>query len=413
MKALRAGRAGRGLALCGLATISMAWLLPLRAQTAAPSAAACLACHSQPGIADGQGRNLTIAPASFAASVHGALGCPACHADIQGFPHKLPVAKVDCAKCHAGEGAKLKTSVHRIWRAASLRLVMRNLDSPACLNCHGNPHAIVPVNDPRSPVYPLNLPRTCGACHGNPQLAKKYGLPNVYSMYVDSIHGMALTRDGLLVAATCTSCHGAHQILSHNNPRSPTFRARVPATCGKCHAGIAAKYLRGAHGQALRAGVASAPVCISCHTAHSIANVRTTAWQLHTTAQCGGCHSQRLATYRDTFHGQVTALGFAVTARCWNCHRAHEILPASNPKSSIAPANLPATCGQCHGQVPRGFISYNPHADPRNRRRFPGLYYTARFMNLLLLGVFTFFGIHTVLWFSRSISERTAKRGRT
>ncbi len=375
----------------------------LRAQSAL-NAAACLACHGQPGIADAQGHSLQIAASAFTGSVHGALGCPACHSDIRQFPHHLPVAKVNCAKCHANEGSQLRGSVHAA--------VMRNPAAPACLNCHGSPHAILPVRDPRSPVYPLNLPHTCGACHGNPKLAKKYGLPNVYSMYVDSIHGLALTRDGLLVAATCTSCHGSHAILSHTNPASPTARAHVPATCGKCHAGIEAKYFRGAHGQALRAGVGLAPVCINCHTAHSISNVHTAAWQVKTTAKCGSCHARRLATYHDTFHGQVTQLGFVATARCWSCHRAHQILPASDPKSSIARANLPATCGQCHGRVTSGFTSYDPHADPGNRRRYPALYYTARFMNLLLLGVFTFFGLHTVLWFSRSMSEWTVRRGK-
>ena len=71
-------------------------------------------------------------------------------------------------------------------------------------------------------VYPLNIPSTCGKCHGNDGMAKKYHLPNVYPLYIDSIHGFALGKEGLLVAANCTSCHGSHHILSHTNPASPT-----------------------------------------------------------------------------------------------------------------------------------------------------------------------------------------------
>ena len=316
----------------------------------------------------------------------------------------MPVKKVACSMCHADEGSGVAVSVHH--------LVMENPSSPTCLNCHGNPHDVVPVKDSRSPVYALNLPRTCGTCHGNPELAKKYGLPNVYSLYIDSIHGFALTRDGLLVAATCTSCHGAHKILSPKNPHSKVFRKNIPSTCGTCHAGIETKYMEGAHGKALDAGVSDAPVCTSCHTAHSIESVRTASWQLKTTAKCGSCHENRAATYRDTFHGQVTELGFVVTARCWSCHEAHEILPASDPRSSIAPANLTKTCGACHGHVTKGFVSYDPHANPRDRHEYPGLYYTARFMNLLMLAVFSFFGLHTILWFIRSMLERRKSKGK-
>ena len=364
----------------------------------------CLGCHGQSGFVDEQGHSLRIAPKEFSSSVHGALGCQACHADVTQFPHKLPVKKVACATCHTGEDADFQVSVHH--------LVMKNPSAPACLNCHGNPHAIVSVHDSRSPVYALNLPRTCGTCHGNPEVAKKYGLPNVYSLYIDSIHGFALTRDGLLVAATCTSCHGAHKILSPKNPHSKVYRQNIPATCGACHAGIEAKYLQGAHGKALNDGVSDAPVCTSCHTAHSIVSVRTASFQLQTTAKCGSCHAERAATYHDTFHGQVTALGFVVTARCWNCHRPHDILPASDPHSSIAPANLQKTCGQCHGTVSKSFVTYDPHANPHDSTHYPGLYYTARFMNLLMLAVFGFFGLHTILWFIRSMVERRKSGGK-
>jgi hypothetical protein len=364
----------------------------------------CLGCHGQSGFVDEQGHSLRIAPKEFSSSVHGALGCQACHADVTQFPHKLPVKKVACATCHTNVDADFQVSVHH--------LVMKNPSSPACLNCHGNPHDIVSVHDSRSPVYALNLPRTCGTCHGNPEVAKKYGLPNVYSLYIDSIHGFALTRDGLLVAATCTSCHGAHKILSPKNPHSKVYRRNIPATCGACHAGIEAKYLQGVHGKALQTGVSDAPVCTSCHTAHSIVSVRTASFQLKTTAKCGSCHAGRAATYHDTFHGQVTALGFVVTARCWNCHRSHDILPASDPQSSIAPANLQKTCGQCHGAVSKSFVTYDPHANPHDSTHYPGLYYTARFMNLLMLAVFGFFGLHTILWFIRSMVERRKSGGK-
>lgn len=357
----------------------------------------CLACHGQQDLQNQAGHSVFVDGQKQAKSVHGSLSCTDCHADIKGYPHPDHPAAVNCATCHADESADVSTSVHA--KASAI----------PCLGCHGDPHSIVPVKDAASPVFALNIPKTCGSCHGNPEMAKKFGFPNVYSMYMDSIHGFALSKDGLLVAASCSSCHGTHKILSRTNPQSRTYRANIPDTCGSCHAGPKAAYFAGIHGQMLKAGNAGAPVCSDCHTAHQISNVQSGEWQEKTTATCGSCHQARFATYQDTFHAQVSALGYAATAHCWNCHREHTILPASDPHSSVAASNLTATCGQCHNGASASFVTYHPHASPRDRKSFPALYFAARFMNLLLLVVLGFFGLHTILWFIRSAFEHSRK----
>jgi hypothetical protein len=255
------------------------------------------------------------------------------------------------------------------------------------------------------------LPRTCGACHGNAQVAKQFKAPQVYALYMDSIHGFALTQQGLLVAASCSSCHGSHGILSKNNAKSKTNRANIPETCGTCHAGPLRAFSASIHGELLAAGATEGPVCTSCHTAHEIAKVDTTEWQMKTTATCGGCHKEQLATYRDTFHAQVSALGFQRIARCWDCHDFHDILPASDPKSTIAPAQLIRTCGKCHQDANASFVKYDPHADSQDKTHYPGLHYAAVFMNLLLAGTLGFFALHTFLWFLRSHSGLNPKAG--
>jgi hypothetical protein len=360
----------------------------------------CLTCHNVTPTAAQQAKpvSLYVNQKLFHSSVHSAIGCTGCHGDITSFPHKPAAGKVACQNCHADQATAYDESVH----VAASRGA--KLTYPACLSCHGNPHQILEKNDPKSRVYPLNLPRTCGVCHGNPSLAKRYGLADVYQLYIDSIHGFALTKDGLLVAATCTSCHGAHRILSRSDPRSRTYRSNIPATCGSCHAKIQTSYLEGVHGRAVTADDRNAPVCTSCHKVHAIARVRTAAWQVKTVATCGECHKESLASYRDTFHGQITALGYDATARCWNCHGAHRILPQSDPHSSIARANLVATCRKCHSGATPSFVSYEPHPNPYDKSLNPGLFYAALFMNALLLGVFAFFGLHTLLWLIRSAS---------
>jgi len=358
------------------------WVVALLMFTATGSAWAaatdCLSCHTE--------------KATVKDSIHGGPSCAGCHTTIKSYPHPEKQTPVDCASCHSGNAAALATSVH----AAS--------GGATCLSCHGGAHSILSSKDPQSTTYPSNLPRTCGACHGNAQVAKQFGAPQVYALYMDSIHGFALTQQGLLVAANCSSCHGSHGILSKNDPKSKTNRANIPETCGTCHGGPLQAFSSSIHGQILQAGAEEGPVCTNCHTAHQIAKVGNTEWQMKTTATCGGCHKDEFATYRDTFHAQVSSLGFQQVARCWDCHDHHNILPASDPKSTIAPAHLIQTCGKCHAGANASFVKYDPHANSHDKAHYPALHYAAVFMNLLLAGTLGFFALHTILWFFRSRS---------
>ena len=47
-------------------------------------------------------------------------------------------------------------------------------------------------------------------------------------------------------------------------------------------------------------------------------------------------------------------------------------------------------------------MQYQPHANARDRKLNPALYFVRLFMNLLLASVLTFFVIHTILWLIRS-----------
>jgi predicted CXXCH cytochrome family protein len=363
----------------------------------------CLACHGDASMQDASGKSIGVNADKFHASVHGTLACSDCHKDIKGYPHPDKVAPVLCESCHAEEAAGLSGSVH----ANASEQAPQHASAPGapnpCLNCHGNQHEIVPKTDPSSPVYPLNIPKTCGTCHGNEAMARKYGLPNVYASYIDSIHGFAIGKEGLLVAANCTSCHGSHKILNHRDPQSSTYRANIPATCGSCHVGINEQYQKGVHGKAVAAGNPNAPVCTDCHTAHGILEPTSSDFRMQSTPVCGNCHRDKFSTYRDTFHSQLGLLGgYTETARCWDCHQAHEVLPASDAQSPIAKTNLVATCGRCHAGANASFVQYQPHANARNRRLNPALFYIRLFMNLLLASVLSFFLLHTILWLVRS-----------
>jgi len=396
---------------------AIAFLFVLAAAGASLAAGAvsneiCLSCHGVQGMEkqrDGKTVALFVAKEGFEQSIHGAFDCTTCHSDITQLPHAADLKPVQCAQCHAQAAADYQTSIHGNAQRNGDR------DAATCSDCHGK-HDILPAKNPRSKVYPLLLPYTCGACHGDPELAKKHNIPiaNAYQLYMDSIHGRALAKSGLLVAAHCASCHGSHDIKPKSDPESKVNRVRVPATCGSCHAGVLADYVTSVHGRAVNAGSSGAPVCIDCHTAHEIRRVEGPAWKLDIVKECGTCHRQSLRTYRDTFHGQVTSLGFTRVARCSDCHGSHQIRAVSDSQSSVSGANLVSTCRKCHPRANENFVRYSPHGDPTDKGKYPKLYYAAFFMETLLIGVFVFFGLHAVLWLLRSSLDawrRTGSRG--
>jgi formate dehydrogenase gamma subunit len=108
-------------------------------------------------------------------------------------------------------------------------------DSPTCTNCHGE-HIMLSPDDPLSRVnHARQAQETCGRCHNNPMIIRKYGLnPGVVETYDDSYHGLA-TRGRSDVAATCSDCHQAHAIRTARDTLSSISDRNVVQTCRKCH----------------------------------------------------------------------------------------------------------------------------------------------------------------------------------
>jgi hypothetical protein len=371
----------------------------------APDSDTCLSCHGDPAAKSDAGRAIGLDGKAFGASIHGGLACVDCHTDLartQDFPHAEKLAKVSCGACHEDAVTAYDRSIHARARREQAASV-----AATCTDCHTS-HAMRSAKDPASQTYALKLPDTCGRCHGDPRVIQQghIRIGNVVDLYRDSIHGKAVAKSGLVVAANCTSCHGSHDIRPKSDAESRVNRANVPGTCGACHEGIKLQYGSGVHGQALAKGSTEAPMCADCHTAHGIQRADVTNWQLDVIRECGTCHEDKIRTYRDTFHGQVTSLGFVRVATCAACHGAHVIHPASDPRSMVSTENRLKTCQQCHPSATDGFARYDPHADKDNRDRNPVLYHSARLMKWLLVGVFGFFGLHTLLWLPRGLKER-------
>ena len=233
-------------------------------------------------------------------------------------------AEETCTGCH-DQGQKLAKSAH-----ASL----------ACGSCHVKhdefPHA-------------AKIPKPiCTDCHT--QQGADYEL---------SVHGQAAKKGA--AAPDCSMCHGAaHELL---NTKVAAFRTTVIDTCAACHPEVVEQYRASVHGKALAAGITQAPLCTDCHGEHRIlapTNDESSVSPNHISDTCGNCHgnvqltskfglpSDRLTSFESSFHGLAAKAGNETVANCSSCHGVHNILPSSDPKSSINAKNLAKTCGKCH-----------------------------------------------------------------
>ncbi|MFI5362772.1 MAG: cytochrome c3 family protein [Elusimicrobiota bacterium] len=354
----------------------------------------CLRCHGRP---EARGH---VEASDLADSVHANTPCASCHTDVGTMPPHVKPSKIECVKCHARQGSEYRTGIHAQARAKG------ESEAAACQDCHRPAHAIHSRSDPRSSVHPFNLPHTCSRCHANPEMAQRFGFPpDILAAYYSTVHGQALQKSGLVVTAVCSDCHGNHDIRRRSDPASRVNRNHVTQTCGRCHVGIAMTYAESIHGRAFADGKPLAPTCVNCHSAHAIVRAEGSKYRMEVARDCGDCHPKYLESYADTYHGKVTRLGYSQTAKCSDCHGSHNILPPSDPLSTLSPQNKVATCRKCHPNANENFATYIAHTARKDQIQFKIIFLTVLLMSALLIGTFTFFGAHTMLWISRMVSD--------
>jgi predicted CXXCH cytochrome family protein len=322
------------------------------------------------------------------------------------YPHKSP-KPAQCTSCHDKAVKEYAETAHGKARAGGSGV------AATCTDCHGT-HDIKPASDAASRTNRANIESTCATCHGSEALVKQGKVPggNIAAKYHDSIHGKLFRGDTKAKdkVPVCTDCHGSHDMRPKKDPASAVNRANIPETCGTCHARVKKVWAGSQHGKLRAANVMMAPGCTDCHGAHTITDPKLPKWQIDVIKECGGCHTDKIKSYRDTYHGQVTDLGFARIATCSSCHGAHEVLPKENPLSKVSDQRILATCQACHPKANANFVKFQPHADKHSKDSGLVLYYTAKFMQVLLAGVFAFFGLHTILWLYRGLAEMRRRR---
>ncbi len=214
----------------------------------------CGVCHANTALAEKLGVRLVQPLAAYSASVHaravlenrGGAKCSSCHGAHDILPAADPSSKVHrervpetCGGCHQEIDAAFEASVHG--RAAAHGIQ----ESPVCTDCHGE-HRILGPDYKESPVYASNIPKmTCGRCHGDLRLSDKFGLAgDKVPAYADSFHGLA-SRSGSVTVASCSSCHGVHDILPSSDPASHIHADNLAETCGNCHPGAGRRFAIG------------------------------------------------------------------------------------------------------------------------------------------------------------------------
>jgi len=406
------GHRGRGIVSAAtlLPTLLALWL----AFGAQPAAAqegltdtACLHCHDRQD-------SLWVDTLALSQSAHTDLACTGCHVDVTVLPHPAKPGPVNCLDCHENSTDVQGKPVGRWHDSVHGRAVAASPDSSGaatCTDCHGR-HDIRGQDDPLSMVNRRNIPLTCARCHEDNRVVLKHDIhaEAPYHEYESSVHGKALYKDGLLqVAAVCTDCHGVHTIQAAGDSLP---MAAQPATCGKCHTAVYDTYRSSIHGQLhLEKHDPNAPGCIDCHGEHGIqapTNAESPISRANIPKTCASCHADqtrmaqydistdRMETYKQSFHGTATGLGDQNAANCASCHGWHDVYPAADPRSSVNPQNMLKTCGKCHPKATANFIVGKIHVDVRAKSAGT-VYYLRQVLIWLAWAVGAFVAVWMVL----------------
>lgn len=228
----------------------------------------------------------------------------------------------------------------------------------------------------------------CVVCHGDPDLVKSGDTTR--SIFVDekTLAGSA-HKD-----TVCTGCHMdfAYKTPHQNVKEGNEWQVVAGTACKNCHEKPFNEINSGAHSPAGKPGQSakaleaqrkaegkptSVPICGDCHGSHEIKYVnvelyqetqdatrlalaRVGAAEMHPTGieMCGGCHVAEADRYADYYHGAAYRRGAPDAPACWDCHGAHQMLPASNRMSPVNPTQLTETCGRCHDDVDENYVQY-------------------------------------------------------
>ena len=355
-----------------------------------------------------------------------AASCIDCHSmhSIQKVSDKNSVALKDfevevCAKCHGDVKAKYSRSDH------GKALASGEKGAPTCVSCHGEHEVQSSLND-SSRTSHQKIAAVCLSCHlDDPEVRAKVGpSAGFVSSYEMSVHGQAV-KNGNEMAATCIDCHTSHEMLKGSDPASTVAKKNIASTCGRCHGEIEEQYANSIHGKAVASGIAAAATCTDCHGEHNILSPkdeRSPVAARNVSAKvCSPCHasvrltqkfgmaSDRFQSFSDSYHGLATEAGSVAVANCASCHGVHDIKPSSDPTSRVNPKNLAKTCGSCHPGANENFAKGAVHVIATSGQDKVLYFVSTTYIVLILVTIGGMF-LHNLLDFIRKSRRKLMER---
>ncbi len=258
-------------------------------------------------------------------------------------------------------------------------------------------------------TIPVGKTDRCLACHGKPGLGtiRVNGVDKSLTIDQKAWHSSMHSR------MDCTACHAGFQAREHTAEETQGWYRQAKLTaCSDCHSSEFKMYDKSFHGNLVMSkGSTKAPACGDCHGSHGIIDPTSTQFRESIPGVCGRCHGEKEDTYLDTYHGKSVRLGALSRAVCTDCHGYHEILPQSNPASTVSKQNVVKTCGKCHEDASTRFSSFLVHVD-RSTPHSSFWVWLMEMNHAVLIGVlFTLGGLHCVLYFYRGLREGLYRRG--
>jgi len=288
------------------------------------------------------------------------------------------------------------------------------IDPATCLGCHSGKFSAAAY---AASVHGKNA---CTSCHVEiVDIARHMrGETRVNKVQCERCHKKETSEhyDSVHVAkgVVCAGCHTD----VHTHTYWKKDKRIAVAKCIQCH-DQEKVYQMSVHGKAVARGNMDSAACPDCHNLHAIKPMNRGSHEereFHTRV-CMKCHSDAdlmkrnnvfnvaVKTYMESYHGKNYRLGFPErVAGCADCHTGHQILPKSDPASSINPKNLVKMCATCHPKATPLFAKFYAHGE-HDREKYPILYWTFMGMTGLLVSTFAVFWVHSLLWMFRGFVE--------
>lgn len=192
------------------------------------------------------------------------------------------------------------------------------------------------------------LDQQCLACHSAKGLEMKLANGDKLALQVQGAEFAKSVHSKL----GCAVCHASTSFENHPPVKTKAAGGReysleMNKICESCHAPIFKLYEGSIHAALFRDGNTYAPVCTDCHSPHAV--MAKAAYDAASGAPCSKCHGSIFEAYAGSVHGKATLA-------CSNCHRAHDVSPATKGDQ------LKSACLECHQDAQASHQKWLPNA---------------------------------------------------